>query len=149
MVFVEKIDLFRKYFIGEERVKPDRRVFIFRPGDLRGLFTDLIRVFGTDNFYVSTIVAVDLVGEGRIRLDYYVVFLPGEEVIVFRTFIPRDKPEIDTLLDLIPGVFNAESEVYDLMGIVFRGNNTLKRGFFVPSDLVEKNIYPLRKDSGV
>ncbi|ABN69133.1 NADH dehydrogenase (ubiquinone), 30 kDa subunit [Staphylothermus marinus F1] len=145
----DKLSFLRKYFVSEEMVKPNRKVFVFKAGDLRSLFKDLIDNIGLENFYVSNIIATDFKDQGKIRLDYYVVLLPGEEVVVFRTFIPRDKPEIDTLLDMIPGVLNAEAEVYDLMGIVFRGNNTLRRGFFVPVDLVEKGIYPLRKDAEV
>lgn len=130
-------------------VKPNRRVYLFQPEKLREIIKYILDKYGEESLYVSTIVAVDLPQEEKMRLDYYIVFLPEEETVVFRTFIPRENPEIDSLLDLVPGVFNAEAEVYDLMGIVFRGNNALKRGFFVPDDIVEKGVFPLRKDSRV
>ena len=130
-------------------IKPNRRVYSFQPEKLREIIKHILEKYGEESFYVSTIVAVDLPQEKKMRLDYHIVFLPEEENVVFRTFISRENPEIDSLIDLVPGVFNAEAEVYDLMGIVFRGNKALKRGFFVPADLVEKGVFPLRKDSGV
>ena len=130
-------------------IKPNRRVYEFKPGDLRRIIEFIHSSYGVESFYLSTLVGTDFPDKNLIRLDYYLVFLPEEETIVLRTFIPRDKPEIDSILDLIPGALNGECETYDLLGVVFRGNPALKRGFFVPEDLVEKNIYPLRKDSGV
>ncbi len=130
-------------------VKPHRPIYVFEPGKIRELFTKLIDLAGDEGFYVSTIVGTDLMKDGKVRLDYYVVFLPEEETIVFRTFLPRENPEIDSLLDIIPGVLSGECETYDLLGVVFKGNPALKRGFFVPKDVYEKGIYPLRKDAKV
>lgn len=130
-------------------IKPNRRVYEFKPGDLRRIIKFIHENYGVESFYLSTLVGTDFPDKNQIRLDYYLVFLPEEETIVLRTWIPRDKPEIDSLLDMIPGALNAECETYDLLGVVFRGNPALKRGFFVPEDLVGKNIFPLRKDSGV
>jgi len=130
-------------------VKPHRLIYVFESGKIRELFTKLIDLAGVEGFYVSTIVGTDLMKDGKIRLDYYVVFLPQEETIVFRTFLPRENPEIDSLLDIIPGVLSGECETYDLLGVVFKGNPALKRGFFVPKDVYEKGIYPLRKDAKV
>lgn len=130
-------------------VKPHRPIYVFESGKIRELFTKLIDLAGAEGFYVSTIVGTDLMKDRKVRLDYYVVFLPEEETIVFRTFLPRENPEIDSLLDIIPGVLSGECETYDLLGVVFKGNPALKRGFFVPKDVYEKGIYPLRKDAKV
>ncbi len=135
--------------IASGEVKPQRPIYVFESGKVRELFTKLIDLIGVEGFYVSTIIGTDLMKEGKIRLDYYVVFLPEEETIVFRTFLPRENPEIDSLLDIVPGVLAGEFETYDLLGIVFKGNPALKRGFFVPKDVYEKGIYPLRKDAKV
>ncbi len=132
-----------------ERVKPNRRIYTFKPERIREIISTMINNLGHDYFYISTVIGTDFPDKKLIRLDYYIVLLPGEETIVLRTWLPRDNPVIDSILDIYPGVLNAECETYDLLGVVFKGNPALKRGFFVPSDLVEKNIYPLRKDSGV
>ncbi|MCD6301773.1 MAG: NADH-quinone oxidoreductase subunit C [Staphylothermus sp.] len=130
-------------------IKPNRKVYSFDWSKIRELFTKLIDLVGVEGFYVSTIIGTDLINDGTIRLDYYVVFLPEEETVVFRTFLPRESPEIDSLVDIVPGVLAGECEAYDLLGIVFKGNPALKRGFFVPKDVYEKGIYPLRKDAKV
>ncbi|MEM1833075.1 MAG: NADH-quinone oxidoreductase subunit C [Desulfurococcaceae archaeon] len=44
---------------------------------------------------------------------------------------------------------SGECETHDLLGVVFKGNPYLKRGFFVPKDIVDLKEYPLRKDSKV
>lgn len=143
---VEKLEGLKEYFIEEFFVKPNRKVFVFKPENVRELFQGLIKVFGSENFYVSTIVGTDLIDENKIRLDYFVVLLPDEVTVAFRTFLPRDNPVIDSVVDLVPGVLSGECETHDLVGVIFRGNPHLKRGFFVYKDLAEKGIYPLRKD---
>ncbi|WP_448577183.1 NADH-quinone oxidoreductase subunit C [Thermosphaera sp.] len=144
-----RLDFLSSFTIETLVVKPGRKTYVVKPEDLRSVFSKMIEVLGDSSFYVSTIIGTDLKDEGRIRLDYYVVVLPEEETIVLRTFIPRDNPSIDSLIDLIPGVLPGECETHDLLGVVFKGNPFLKRGFFVPSDIVEQGKYPLRKDSGV
>jgi membrane-bound hydrogenase subunit beta len=130
-------------------IKPGRKIFVFRPENVRRIFGLMVEKYGYESFYLSTIVRVDLKDKGLMRLDYYVVLLPEEETIVLRTFLDRSNPVIDTIIDIVPGALSGECETYDLLGIVFHGNKALKRGFFAPSDLVEAGVFPLRKDSGV
>lgn len=134
---------------GRGLVKPNRVVFEFKPEDVRRLFEGLINALGPDGFFVSTIAAVDLPEEGRVRLDYFVVLLPEEETVVFRAHLPRDKPVIQSVSDLVPGALPGECEAYDLAGVVFEGNAQLKRGFLAPEDVVERGEYPLRKGEAV
>ncbi len=147
MSVLDRLQPLRKYFVEEGVIKPNRKYFVFNSDDIRRLFQDLIKILGYENFYVATIVGTDLIDEGKIRIDYYVVILPEEETVVFRTYVPRDNPVIDSLFDLIPGVLSGECETHDLLGVVFKGNPHLRRGFFVAKELVEKKIYPLRKDA--
>ncbi len=126
-------------------VKPNRRVYVFDPSLVRSIFQNLIRERGVEGFYISTIVGVDLKDKGVIRLDYFTVLLPEEETIVFRTTIPRENPVIDSIIDIVPGALSAELEIHDLLGVFFKGNEFLKRGFFAPRDIVESSVYPLRR----
>jgi membrane-bound hydrogenase subunit beta len=144
-----RLDFLSSFATETQTIKPGRKAYVVKLEDLRSIFSKMIEVLGDSSFYVSTLIGTDLKDEGRIRLDYYVVILPEEETIVFRTFIPRDNPIIDSIIDLIPGILPGECETHDLLGVVFKGNPFLKRGFFVPSDIVEQGKYPLRKDSGV
>jgi len=99
--------------------------------------------------YLSTIAGVDKINENRFELNYYVHIVPLSKTIVIRTYIPRDNPKIDSVLDIFPGALSGECETYDLLGVEFIGNSYLKRGFFVPKDVYSQNIYPLRKDAKV
>jgi len=149
MPIEDKLERLSGYFVSKGFIKPNRKLYVFISDRVKDLFRDLIKVFGYENIYVSTIVGTDLIDEGKIRLDYYVVILPEEETIVLRTYLPRDHPVIDSLIDILPGVLSGECETHDLLGVVFQGNPHLRRGFFVPKDIVEKGVYPLRKDAKV
>lgn len=145
----EKIKLIESFSLEKGTIKPNRRLFVVKPEDVRKVFEALIEKHGYESFYLSTLVGTDLKDEGKVRLDYYVVILPEEETIVIRTYVPREHPEVDSIVDIVPGALAGERETHDLLGVVFRGNVFLKRGFFVPQDVVDKGVYPLRKDSGV
>jgi NADH-quinone oxidoreductase subunit C len=144
-----KHELLKKYAIEMGTVKPNRKVYVAEPANVRRIFEELIEKYGYEGFYLSTIVGTDLKEEGKMRLDYYLVLLPEEETVVIRTFLPRDNPVISSIVDIVPGALPGECETHDLLGVIFRGNPFLKRGFFVPSDIAERGVYPLRKDSGV
>lgn len=145
----EKLSFLNKYAKGKGLVKPNRKVFIVDSDAVRSVFQDMITTLGYEGFYLSTIVATDLKDENKVRLDYYVILLPGEEAIVIRTYLPRDSPRISSIIDLIPGALAGECEAHDLVGIIFEGNPHLKRGFFASDNVVEAGEYPLRKDSKV
>jgi NADH:ubiquinone oxidoreductase subunit C len=54
----------------------------------------------------------------------------------------REKPELDSIVDLYKGAELHENEIFDLFGIVFKGHPNLRR-MFMPDDW---NGFPLRKD---
>ena len=63
-------------------------------------------------------------------------------MIVLKTFVSdRENPEIDSLCSLWPAADFHEREVFDLLGIKFRGHPDLRRLF-----LDSTWGYPLRKD---
>ncbi len=130
-------------------IKPNRTVLEFDKGNLRNIFKLLLDNLGETGFYLAVIAGTDLPKDKLFRIDYYVILHPDTEVYVFRTFIPRDNPRIDSIVDIVPSALSGECETYDLLGIVFEGNKYLKRGFFVPRDVYEKGIFPLRKDAEV
>ncbi|MFN0118722.1 MAG: NADH-quinone oxidoreductase subunit C [Elusimicrobiota bacterium] len=86
--------------------------------------------------------SVDFIKEGLFELIYYLYSTKNKKGIVLKTQIPRDKAEVDSVSSLWTGMNWQEREVFDLMGITFKGHPYLKRimmweGF--PG-------YPLRKD---
>ncbi|WFO76273.1 NADH-quinone oxidoreductase subunit C [Desulfurococcaceae archaeon MEX13E-LK6-19] len=130
-------------------MKPDRIVIEISSENLRKIIGLLKEKLGDEGFYLNTIVGTDYPSDKLFQIDYYITLIPDEQTIVLRVKIPREEPVIDSILDLVPGALPGECEAHDLLGIVFRGNKYLKRGFFVPIEVAEKGIYPLRKDSGV
>ncbi|RLG83559.1 MAG: NADH-quinone oxidoreductase subunit C [Thermoprotei archaeon] len=147
----EELEFAKEYIEKSYLMKPNRIVIEIKPEKIREFLTQLSKTLEDrgKKFYLSTIAGTDLIDKNVIQLDYHLIILPPGQGIVVRTYLPRDNPRIDSILDLIPGAFSGECETYDLLGIVFEGNKYLKRGFFVPIDITEKNIFPLRKDSGV
>ena len=148
---IEKIDELVKEGLLKESgvIKPNRKLYEFDHNKVKQIFKQLLEKLGEKGFYLATIVGTDMLKDKKIRLDYYVVVLPEETTIVLRTFIDRDNPEIDSILDLVPAALAPECEIYDLLGVIFKGNPALRRPFFAPEELVEKGIYPLRKDARV
>lgn len=147
----DKISFLEKYALKKYVLKPNRIVVEVKPEVIYDLFSTMVKDLesGKLQFYVSTIVGTDLIKEGKIQLDYHIILLPEGIDIVVRTYLPRDSPRIKSIIDILPGALAGECETYDLLGIVFDGNIYLKRGFFVPPDVYGKNVFPLRKDSGV
>jgi NADH-quinone oxidoreductase subunit C len=93
--------------------------------------------------FLEDIVADDLLPEfPRFAVSYHVMSIPKGHRIRLRVFVedPDDGPE--TVGSIWPIATWLETEVYDLMGIVFKGNRKLRR-LFLPEDW---QGHPLRKD---
>lgn len=80
-------------------------------------------------------------------LDYFEInvqlrAMSSGDFIMLKTKIDRDEAKIDSIAMIWPGASFQESEVYDLLGIKFNGNEELYR-IFLGDDWVG---YPLRKD---
>lgn len=67
-------------------------------------------------------------------------------VLVLKTDVDREKPEVDSLVGVWKGVQKFERETWELMGMDFKGHPKLRR-LLLPEDWdYEKEGYPLRKD---
>ncbi|MGC8974894.1 MAG: NADH-quinone oxidoreductase subunit C [Thermoprotei archaeon] len=143
------VDLLREYAVKSYIMKPNRLVIEIEAGKLREVFTKLTEVLGKEAFYLATIEGTDLPEKNLIRVDYFINVFKHNAYLVLRTYLPRENPVIPSVTDLIPGALAGELETYDLLGVLFNGNNHLRRSFFVSEDISSKGIYPLRKDSGV
>lgn len=130
-------------------MKPNRVVAEIDPDKVVEAFERLRSAYGDTGIYLSNIIGTDFKNEGKIRVDYYVNVFTRNQYVVLRTYIPRDDPKIESMLLKVPAALSGECETYDLLGVVFEGNPHLKRAFFVPTEVAEKGVFPLRKDSGV
>lgn len=98
--------------------------------------------FIVENFnipHVQTITGIDIGNEIQI-----ISHLGRDITINVKTSIDKEKPEIDTISDIIPGATLYEREIYDLLRVNFIGHPNLKR-LILPENW-PKGVYPLRKD---
>lgn len=119
----------RTIFVPAAQVKPVCH-FLRDDGDLQFNF-------------LSDIVADDHVPDfPRFAVSYHLYSLPNNQRLRLRTWIedPDEGPE--TVASVWPIATWLEMEVYDLMGIRFQGNTSLRR-LFLPEDW---QGHPLRKD---
>jgi len=87
--------------------------------------------------------AVDYPKNGVIEL-YYVVENTGDgSQMAVKTFTPRGDPVAESVHDLYPNALYIEREVYEMMGVVFRGHPDLRKWIL---DGNWEGPPPLRKD---
>lgn len=117
---------------------PRRAYVLMKSGYHRDAISLLLETF--DETGVSTITGTDLGSE--IELNYHI--RSRGPVITIKNRVPKEKPQIMTVTDLMPGAALYEREVFDLLGVVFQGHPYLKR--LILSDDWPEGSYPLRKD---
>jgi NADH-quinone oxidoreductase subunit C len=125
-----------------EEVAPRRLVAKAEPKKVKKIFERLLKDFEED-FYLDFIAPVDYVEEKQFEVNYNVWIYSLKTILTVKFRLPRKKPTIETISDLVPSAVNHEQEAYDLMGITFSGNSNLRRGFLVTEELTG---FPLRKD---
>jgi len=123
------VDYAAKGYHAEATVAPDQVVSVAEQLDKEGLSLD-------------TITGVDWMAEGQMEVVYD-YFHPAKALrVVVRARIPRDNPEIATILKVFPGANWHERETHDFFGIRFLGHPNLTP-FLLPEDA---DYHPLRKD---
>ncbi len=124
--------------ILEFKVPKPRRAYIhLKPERHREAISLLLK--NIEETAISTISGTDLGNE--IELNYH---MRCSGAVTIKNRVPREKPCIRTITDLIPGASFYEREIFDLLGVMFEGHPNLKR-FILPEDWPKGN-YPLRKD---
>jgi NADH-quinone oxidoreductase subunit C len=129
--------------LGEDLIESEipraRRIFVkVKPGAHKKAVQYMKDNWGL--YHLSTITGVDL-GD---NLEVIFHFFAKNVAVNLRAEVPRNKPRIDTITDLIPGSNLYEREVHDLFGIEFKGHPNLEK--LELSDDWPKGVYPLRKD---
>ena len=96
---------------------------------------------GLDFDYLNNITAVDY--RGYFEVVYHLTSLKHNHSLTLKVRCQgRDEPSVPSLYSLWQGADFQEREVYDLMGITFRGHPNLKRLFLWQGFAG----HPLRKD---
>ena len=68
----------------------------------------------------------------------------GEITFNLSVELPKSKPELETICDLIPGALITEREKQEMLGVKIKGIPDDRR-LFLPDDF-PKNVYPWRRD---
>ncbi|HOL21225.1 MAG TPA: NADH-quinone oxidoreductase subunit C [bacterium] len=64
-------------------------------------------------------------------------------IVALRVYLDKEKPEVESLVDIVPGISYIEREMWELLGINFTGHPDMKH--FLLRDDWGKGNYPLRK----
>lgn len=100
------------------------------------------KILDAEKFGLDAITGVDWMAQGQMEVMYD-YFHPTEPVrVVVRTRVPRENPEVPTIIPQFPGANWHERETHDFFGIRFLGHPNLKP-FLLPEDA---DFHPLRKD---
>jgi len=89
------------------------------------------------------IVASGVENFDSFEILYHFGFDGEGTVVSLRVYLDREKPEIESMTDIIPGISHIEREIWELLGINFTGHPNLKH--FLLRDDWEEDNYPLRK----
>jgi len=116
----------RIYVTVERNNVKDSIKTIFKDLDARYIIASGIENF--DSFEILYHLGLDSVGT----------------VVSVRVYLDKEKPEIESMTDIIPGISYIEREMWELLGINFTGHPDLKH--FLLRDDWEEGNYPLRKE---
>ncbi|MCK5223553.1 NADH-quinone oxidoreductase subunit C [Candidatus Calescamantes bacterium] len=92
--------------------------------------------------HLANIFAVDWIEEKEFELNYNLWSYDHNSSIIVKVGIPREKPEVTTVLDLWEHGQVYEQEIHEFFGIEFAGNPDLSPLFLHNW----KEIPPMRKD---
>lgn len=127
-----------KDMISGEIVCPKRVLVILKKGSHLKATEILLRRFG--GTALSTITGID--HNDTIELNYH--FHVPNTAVTLRITIPAEEPDIETMVNILPGANLYEREVFDLLGVNFLGHPNLER-LLLPENW-KGDIHPLRKD---
>ncbi|MBX6394215.1 MAG: NADH-quinone oxidoreductase subunit C [Alicyclobacillaceae bacterium] len=92
--------------------------------------------------YLECMAGVDYPAGGYIEVVTYLTRMPEATMIEVKTRAPREAPEVPSIVSVFPGANWEEREIYDLLGVEFKGHPDLRR-IMLPDDW---KGHPLRKD---
>lgn len=95
--------------------------------------------------YPECFAGTDYPAKGFIEVALYLHSMEHQQFITIKVRTPRDNPEIDSLVSVFLGANWEEREIYDLLGVRFKGHPNLVR-IMLDDDY---QGHPLRKDYSV
>ena len=80
--------------------------------------------------------------EGTMEVIYHLYSIPFNYSLALKVILPRESPEVESVVSIWKSANWLEREVYDMFGIGFKNHPDLRR-ILMPADW---KGYPLRKD---
>ena len=117
------------------------------PSKVKEVMKILKEEFGLDHLMdVSGVDALKLQGAdpNTFWVVYHLTSYDNPTILTLKAVIPRDNPQIDSIIDIYWNANWYERETFELFGIVFNGHPKLKALFLEDEDIGQ---WPLRKDS--
>jgi formate hydrogenlyase subunit 5 len=93
----------------------------------------------------TAVIAITGIDLGATLGVFYHIRTSQSGIITIKVEVPKAKPQIKTISDLMPGATFDEMEVTDLVGVVFKGHPS--PGRIVLPDNWPDGVFPLRKDT--
>lgn len=78
-----------------------------------------------------------------LEILYHFAFDSIGKVVSLRIILPHDKPEVESISNIITGAQWIEREIYDLLGIVFKNHPDPRR--FLMADDWPEGVFPYRR----
>jgi len=125
-------------FVEVQFLREHSIVFTVKPAALLKTVQWMKQEWGL--YHLSTITGMDL--QKQIAILYH--FDVRNTTVTLKVVVPTANPEVDSITPLIPGATLYEREVFDMLGVRFKGHPRLER-LMLPEDF-PKHVYPLRKD---
>lgn len=122
-----------------ERVRSNRIRLTTTPERLREALVRSLDVLGCDH-----VVQISSADNGKSLELVYQLTGPHRTVLSLAVTLPRDRPEMPSVSDLLPPAGIYERGIHDLLGIVFVGHPDLRR--IILNEDWPEGEYPLRKD---
>ena len=122
-----------------EQVRGNRIRLTTTPGQVRDALTKALRELACDH-----VIQISAADNGKTFDLIYHLTGPHRTVVAIAVELPRDRPEMSTVSDLLPPAGIYERQIHDLLGIVFAGHPGLKR--IILNEDWPEGEYPLRKD---
>lgn len=137
------IEKFGDNIIEYKIVSPKRIIVKVKSEKVKDIASELKRL---DFDMPVSAGGVDYIKKGIFEVFWIIWSSRYNVILILKTEISRDSPEVDSLVNIWKGVQKFERETWELMGINFKGHPKLKR-LLLPEDWdYEKEGYPLRKD---
>lgn len=125
--------------ITDIKIPREHRIFVSVTLDT---YKEVIR-FLKQNFNMSHLTTITAIDAGE-NIEVLYHFFVKDISLNLRTFVPKAKPEIETITPIIPGAILYEREIQDLLGLTVK-NHPDPRRLILPENWKE-GVYPLRKE---